>query len=267
MSKRLLPRWKAVARPLVGMLHLPALPGSPRHALSMDQIEQAVLRDAEALLGGGVHGLMMENFSDVPFFPGRVPAHTVSHMTALACAVKRQCNVPLGINVLRNDGLSALAVAHAAGADFIRVNVLCGARLADQGILQGVAHELLRYRAQLGADVKILADVNVKHSAPLGPYALQAEVQDTVERGLADALIVSGTGTGKAVDLEELKAVKAVAAGAPVFLGSGVSAQNVKSYLPYADGFIVGTSLKVGGKSTNPVDVQRAKELVQALSA
>ena len=265
MSSALLHGWSQVAKPLVGMLHLPALPGSPRHALPMDQIERAVLRDADALLEGGIHGLLIENFSDVPFYPDRVPAHTISHMTALACAVKRRFNAPLGINVLRNDGLSALAVAHAAGAQFIRVNVLCGARVADQGILQGIAHDLLRYRAQLRADVKIFADVNVKHSAPLGPYSPQAEVQDTIERGLADALIVSGVGTGKAVDLDELKGVKAAAGRTPVFLGSGVGAQNVKAYLPHADGFIVGTSLKVDGVSTHPVDVHRVKELVQAL--
>lgn len=265
MSAPLLQGWIQAAKPLVGMLHLPALPGSPRHALPMDQIERAVLRDAHALLEGGVHGLMIENFSDVPFYPDRVPAHTISHMTALACAVRRHFDVPLGINVLRNDGLSALAVAHAAGAQFIRVNVLCGARVADQGILQGIAHDLLRYRAQLRAEVKVFADVNVKHSAPLGPYALQAEVQDTIERGLADALIVSGVGTGRAVDLEELKGVKAAAGSAPVFLGSGVSAHNIGTYLPYADGFIVGTALKVDGVPTHPVDPKRVRELAQAL--
>ena len=109
---------------------------------------------------------MMENFGDVPFFPGRVPASVVAQMTAMACAVRDEVKLPLGINVLRNDGVSALAVAQAAGASFIRVNVLCGARVADQGLIQGIAHDLLRERAALGAaEIKIFADVDVKHSA------------------------------------------------------------------------------------------------------
>src|SRR4029453_4879166 len=129
-----------------GMLHLPALPGSPLYGGSLSAIREAMLRDAQLLAAGGVHGLMMENFGDVPFFPGRVPAHVVAHMTAIAADVRARVELPLGINVLRNDGLSALAVAHACGAQFIRVNVLCGVRVADQGLLHGIAHELLRER-------------------------------------------------------------------------------------------------------------------------
>src|SRR4051812_32156631 len=164
----LLPEWSNVSKPLVGMLHLPALPGAPRCEGGVRGIVDSVLRDADALAAGGVHGLMLENFGDVPFFPGRVPAHVVAHMTALAVAVRRRFDLPLGVNVLRNDGQSALAVAHAAGAQFVRVNVLCGARVADQGVLAAIAHDLLRDRAMLGAaGVKILADVDVKHSAPL----------------------------------------------------------------------------------------------------
>src|SRR3954466_9139642 len=151
----LLAQWSSVRKPVIGMLHLPPLPGSPRYARAPggDAIRELVLRDAEALAGGGVHGLMLENFGDVPFYPGRVPAHTVAAMTAIAAEVRRQFpELPLGINVLRNDGQSALAIATAVGAQYVRVNILCGARLADQGILQGIAHELLRERAMLRAE-------------------------------------------------------------------------------------------------------------------
>ena len=145
--------WKNVRKPVIGMLHLPALPGSPLYGGSLTSIRDAMLRDAQLLAEGGVNGLMIENFGDTPFFPGRVPAHVVAHLTAIAGEVRRCVpNLPLGINVLRNDGLSALAVAHAVGADYIRVNVLCGARVADQGLLQGIAHELLRLRAELKAE-------------------------------------------------------------------------------------------------------------------
>ena len=265
--KPLLDAWSGVSKPVVGMLHLAALPGAPLYGGSMASIREAVLRDAQALAEGGVHGLMMENFGDTPFYPGRVPAHVVATMTALAAEVKRAVpKLPLGINVLRNDGLSALSIAQAVGAQFIRVNVLCGARVADQGLLQGIAHDLLRLRAELKAQaIRIFADVDVKHSAALAPRAIEDEVDDTLQRGLADALIVSGAGTGKATDPEKVRLVKAAAKDAPVFLGSGVTPNALPRLLPHADGFIIGTYLKKDGVASNAVDVNRVRELVKVL--
>ena len=254
---------------VIGMLHLPALPGAPRFGGDLGAVREAVLRDAEALAAGGVDGLMLENFGDVPFYPGRVPAHVVAQMTAIASEVRRRApTLPLGINVLRNDGQSALAVAHAAGAQFIRVNVLCGARVADQGILQGIAHDLLRDRKTLGAEnVRVFADVDVKHSAPLGAArSLADEVADTVHRGLADAVIVSGSGTGKATDPGHVRAVKAAAGQVPVYVGSGVTAETVGQFLPHADGFIVGTAFKRGGLASEPVEVERVHEFMRRLT-
>src|SRR5688572_6924745 len=149
----ILPTWSGVKKVVIGMLHLPALPGSPRYGGGdMDTMIERVFRDAEALADGGVHGLMLENFGDVPFYPGRVPAHVVAHMTAIAAAVREQFpEQPLGINVLRNDGQGALAIAAAVGGAFVRVNVLCGVRVADQGLIHGIAHELMRDRVALGA--------------------------------------------------------------------------------------------------------------------
>jgi membrane complex biogenesis BtpA family protein len=233
-----------------------------------------VLRDADALAGGGVDGLMLENFGDTPFYPGRVPAHVVAAMTAIAAAVRERFpELPLGINVLRNDGRSALGVAAAVGAHFIRVNVLCGARVADQGILQGIAHDLLRDRATLRAqEVKILADVDVKHSVPLGATSensLESEVEDTLVRGLADALVVSGTGTGKATNPAHVGRVKRAAGTlsanrALVFVGSGIDERTAEAYRDHADGFIVGTAFKRDGKASNPVDPDRVGRLVSA---
>ena len=266
----LLPQWSSIPKPVVGMLHLAPLPGSPRCTKDLAAILEAALADADTLAFGGVHGLMLENFGDVPFYPGRVPAYVVAQMTFLARSVKRRFpDLPLGINVLRNDGRSALAVAHACGANFIRVNVLCGARVADQGILRGIAHELMRDRAGLGARdaIKVLADVDVKHSAPLGaPRALADEVDDTIARGLADGVIVSGAGTGKGTDPHHVAAVRAAAAGrVAVFAGSGVSPDALGALLPHADGFIVGTSLKRDGRVDNPIDVARVRALVGAV--
>jgi len=223
--------------------------------------------DAEALATGGVHGLMLENFGDVPFLPGRVPAHVVAQMTALASEMRRRFDLPLGINILRNDGCSALAVAQAVGADFIRVNILCGARVTDQGIIQGIAHDLLRQRAMLGAEnIKILADVDVKHSAPLALRAIEDEVDDMIHRGLADALIVSGAGTGKPTDPNQVQRVKVAAKETPVLVGSGVDLASLASLLPHCDGLIVGSSLKSDGLAHNPVDISRVREFIRAIN-
>jgi hypothetical protein len=209
---------------------------------------------------------MLENFGDVPFYPGRVPSHVVAHITSLAADVRRATDLPLGINVLRNDGLSALAVAAAVGGSFIRVNVLCGARVTDQGLIQGIAHDLLRERALLHADqVKIFADVDVKHSAPLALRPLQDEVDDLIERALADALIVSGAGTGKPTDPSKAKLVKQSARQTPVLIGSGITPDTVQSFRDAADGFIVGTSLKRDGIGSNPVDISRVKQLLSRI--
>lgn len=266
MIELLHPYWQAKSKILIGMLHLPALPGAPGFRGNLNAIRDALLRDAESLSTGGVHGLMMENFGDVPFYPGRVPPHVVAHMTALAAAVRQTVDLPLGINVLRNDGLSALAIAAAAGASFIRVNVLCGARVTDQGIIQGIAHDLLRERTLLRADhVKIFADVDVKHSAALAQRSLPDEVDDLIERALADAVIVSGAGTGKATDPAKAKQVKHAAGQTPVFIGSGITAETIDSFCDSADGFIVGTSLKRDALWSNPVDISRVKSLLSHL--
>lgn len=249
------------------MLHLEALPGSPRFGGNLAAVREALLSDADALASGGVHGFMLENFGDTPFFPGRVPAHVVAHMTALAAEVRRRFDLPMGINVLRNDGRSGLAIAHAVGAQYIRVNVLSGARVADQGVLEGVGHDLLRDRMLLGAvDVKIIADVDVKHATPLGvPRPLEHEVHDAIERGMADAVAVSGTGTGRPTSIEDVKRAKSAAGSAHIFIGSGVTPQSLSDLAPYADAFIVGTYFKMNGAHDGRIDAGRVREFMSYL--
>ncbi|MFH1748413.1 MAG: BtpA/SgcQ family protein [Planctomycetota bacterium] len=267
MQRALLPAWEQIPTPIVGMLHLPPLPGAPRHAGDAASIINFVMHDAEALVAGGVDGLLMENYGDTPFTRLRVPAGVVAYMTKLAAEVRRRFNVPLGINVLRNDGCSALAIAAAVGAEFIRVNVLCGARLTDQGLIQGIAYDLLRERRVLGAEaIRIFADINVKHSSPLGPpRALADETRDAIERGGADALIASGASTGHPTDIKELTEIKAVAGHTPVFVGSGVTTDTVRDYGTIVDGFIIGTAFKIDDVSTNPVERARVQDVVQRL--
>ncbi|MFQ5807691.1 MAG: BtpA/SgcQ family protein [Phycisphaerae bacterium] len=267
MAKPLLAAWTDVSKPVVGMLHLPPLPGAPGFAGDVAAIRSRTLSDAAALVAGGADGLLLENYGDTPFYPERVPPCVVAQMTRIACEIRPRFELPLGINVLRNDGCSALAIAHAVGASFIRVNVLCGARLTDQGIVQGVAHELLRQRVLLGArDIRILADLSVKHSASLGPpRPISLEVGDLLQRGGADAVIVSGESTGQAAEVSEVGQVKAAAGNTPVWVGSGVSVETIGAFLSVADGVIVGTSLKVDGVATNPVDPKRVSALIRAV--
>ncbi len=244
---------------------MPALPGSPRNELGFDQISDWVLKDAEALATGGVDALIVENFGDMPFFPQRVPAHTVAFMTVLAGEVRRGSNLPLGINILRNDAASAVAVGCAVSAEFIRVNIHTGARVTDQGLIEGTAHETLRYRKLLGSDIKIFADVDVKHSAPFAARPLQAEVEEVVSRGCADAVIVTGAATGKQAALEDLKIAKQAAGTAPVYAGSGVDAANVGAISKIVDGVIVGTAFKRNGVTTNPVELNRVRAFIEAV--
>jgi membrane complex biogenesis BtpA family protein len=249
---------------IVGMLHLPPLPGSPENRLDLNAIIEWILRDADALTRGGIDALMLENFGDSPFYPYRVPAHTVAYMTAIGREVKRASGLPIGINVLRNDAESAIAVASAVGADFIRVNVHVGARVTDQGIIQGMAHETLRYRKLLGSTLRILADIDVKHSAPVTSRPLKDEVEEVLSRGGADAVIVTGSATGKQTAIEDLKIAKEAAGESLVFAGSGVDAHNVGTILRFADGAIVGTAFKRDGVTTNPVDPARVSAFMKA---
>jgi membrane complex biogenesis BtpA family protein len=262
-----LPVWKDVPLAVIGMIHLPPLPGSPLSTLPLAGVRDWALRDAEALLRGGVHGLMIENFGDTPFYPTQVPAATIAQMTWVLTEIKRLAGqVPCGVNVLRNDSLAALSVAAAAGGEFIRVNVLSGARVTDQGIIAGAAHELLRERKRLSAEgIQIWADVDVKHSAPLAPRPLGDEVADLVHRAHADAVIVTGRSTGAATSAEDLQTVATAAEGKPVIVGSGVNAASIASFRASASAVIVGSALKREGKAANEVESQRAADLLQAI--
>jgi hypothetical protein len=254
------------------MVHLPPLPGAPRYDPEggRERLHEVARRDAERLAAGGVDAMMVENFGDAPFLPDDVPKHVVAELTALARTVRDAAGLPTGVNVLRNDGAAAVAAAAAAGGDFVRVNVHVGARVADQGILEGKAHETTRLRERIDATgVRILADVDVKHSAPLADEAYEAEsLAESTERGLADAVVVSGTRTGRATAISDVeRAVERrddLGTGVPVFVGSGVTAGSVDDLLSVADGVIVGTALKEGGETTNPVSVGRVEELVAA---
>jgi uncharacterized protein len=251
---------------LIGVIHLRPLPGAPRSRGDLTSVIQLAVADAQAYERGGAHALFIENFGDVPFTKGNVGPETIATMTAASCAVAEKTKLPIGFNVLRNDACAALALCAACNGSFIRVNVHTGAMLTDQGLIEGNAFETLRYRQRVCPSALIFADVHVKHAVPLGDWSIEDSARDTVERGLADALIVSGTGTGMATNLSDVERVRAASPGARILLGSGATAANVRDYLPFADGFIVGTSLKVKGKLSNPVDPKRVAAFARAIT-
>jgi len=250
---------------LIGVVHLQPLPGSPRWGGDLGKVIRHAVEDARAYQRGGAHGVIIENFGDIPFTKSSVGPETVAAMAAAARAIRAEVRLPLGFNVLRNDPRAALALCAACEGTFIRVNVHTGAMLTDQGLIEGNACETLRYRRQVCPGAQIFADVHVKHAVPLGDWSLGDSARDAVQRGLADALIISGTGTGVAADAADLERVRVACPKTKLLVGSGLTAGNVREYLPLADGFIVGTSLKIGGNVTNRVDARRVAALVKAM--
>ena len=249
---------------LIGVVHLKPLPGSPRFTGKVENIIEFAVTDARAYERGGADAIIIENFGDSPFTKGSVAPETLTAMTAAGRAIRGVVKLTIGFNVLRNDARSALALCAACGGSFIRVNVHAGAMLTDQGIIEGDAYNTIRYRARISPNAMLLADVHVKHAVPLGNWSLEDAARDTLERGLADALIVSGTGTGVAADITDVERVRKACPKAKILLGSGVTVENGREFLRAADGAIVGSSLKQGGKLDNPVDPKRVAALAKA---
>lgn len=249
---------------LIGMVHLDPLLDK---GFALAAVEAKAVADAVVLKGAGFDAIVIENFGDTPFYPDVVPPHTIAAMTRCIMAVRHAVgDLPLGVNVLRNDARSALAIAAATDSQAIRVNVHSGAAVTDQGLVMGRAHETVRMRRTLAPDVRIWADVRVKHAAPLAERELTEEALELAERAEADALIVSGAKTGGPTDPARLKRVRE-AVHVPILVGSGATVDTLPVLLPVCDGIIVGSWLKVGGDVAAPVDPARAKAFVAAARA
>ena len=253
------------ASPIIGVVHLLPLPTSPRWGGSLKAVIDRAEQEATALASGGVDGVIVENFFDAPFPKDCVDPAIVSAMSLVVQRLTHLITLPIGINVLRNDARSAMAIASCVQAQFIRVNVLTGVMATDQGLIEGQAHQLLRYRRELGSDVKILADVLVKHARPLGSPNLTTAVKETIERGLADGVILSGWATGSPPSLEDLELASAAANGTPVFIGSGADWENIPQLIQAANGVIVSSSLKRRGRIEQPIDPIRVSQFVESM--
>lgn len=251
--------------PIIGVVHLLPLPTSPRWGGNLKAVISRAEQEATALSAGGVDGIIVENFFDAPFAKDQVDPAVVSAMTLIVDRLKGMVTLPIGINVLRNDARSAIAIATCVGVDFIRVNVLTGVMATDQGVIEGRAYELMRYRRELGSEVGILADVLVKHASPLGTTPnLTTAVQDTIQRGLADGIILSGFSTGNPPSKEDLEIARTAAGDTTIFVGSGANWENIPDLLSAADGAIVASSLKRNGKIEETIDPIRVSQFVEA---
>ena len=255
-------------RVVIGVVHLPALPGSPGYrGAAIDVLVDTALEDARRYARGGVHGLIVENHGDIPFAkPDDLGPETAAVMAVITDRVRREVGLPLGINVLANGASHALAVAQAGGAGFVRVNQWANAYVANEGILEGPAATATRYRAWLRAEaIRVFADVHVKHGAhAITADRSLAELTRDLEFFDADAVIVTGQRTGDGADLEELAAVRA-ATRLPLLVGSGVTPESVGATLEIADGVIVASALKQDGVWWNPVDEARVRGFMAAV--
>jgi len=251
-------------RTLIGMVHLLPLPGAPGWKGSMDEVLERATADARALATGGMDGVLVENFLDTPFLPGPVAPETVAAMARVVSAVVGEVEVPVGVNVLRNDARAALGVAAACGARFMRVNVHTGTMWTDQGRIEGRAADTLRARAALRSQVAILADVHVKHGTPPPGERLESAAADAWHRGLADALVVSGSATGEATAPDDLRRVRSAVPEAVILVGSGVTSGTVAEILDIADGAVVGTALTHENRAGTGIDTKRVRRLVAA---
>lgn len=256
-----------ISKPLIGMIHLPALPGSPSNTLSIAEILNFALKDLSALLAGGIHGVLVENHFDSPFLPYTVDALTISSMAIIVKEIADRSAVPVGVNILRNACLEATAVAACSSGDFIRCNFWTGSYVTDQGIINGCAHEVKRFQNIISKTSKcsvplIFADVHCKFSSPLSTRPLEFEVSDAFSRGKADAVIISGEKTGLPARIDDLTTLQKENLH-PIIIGSGVSESNINKLLPLADGAIIGTALKIDNQIDNAVDVTKVKKLVK----
>jgi membrane complex biogenesis BtpA family protein len=254
-------------KPVIGVIHVGALPGTPRGSRSVAELVTQANDEARVYRECGVDGVIIENMHDVPYLKGEVGPEIVAAMTAIGGEVKTECGLPVGIQILAGANIEAMAVAHAAGLDFIRAEGYAYAHVADEGIIEASAAKLLRYRKMIGAErVQVWTDVKKKHSA----HAITADVSlgqtaETVEFMGADCVIVTGSVTGEAPQVADVKEAKSHC-HLPVLLGSGISESNIEQFYNEADGFIIGTAFKVEGIWSNTIDPARVTRFLKTVA-
>lgn len=251
-----------------GMIHVPPISGSQNASKSFKEISDFCLQDAKILFENGIKCFFIENFGDAPFPKNKVEPHVIAALTTIINQLKSHFPTSrIGVNVLRNDALAALAIATITDCTAIRVNILTHARLTDQGIIEGCSYDLHRYKNQLNSVVEIWADVEVKHSYPLVEIPISEAILDMVERGGASKIIFTGSRTGSEVSLQTLQELVDAKIISPdnIVIGSGISEKNIETFLPYAKNFIVGSSLKLHNHIFKHIDPLKVSSLVSKI--
>lgn len=247
---------------IMGMVHLPPLPGSPNYGGNMSDVIEHALKDAETLANNGVNSMIIENLGDYPYYAETEECETVAAMTRVALEIRKRYDMPLGINILRNSWKAAMAVASLADCQYIRINVLTDAYVTDQGFINGSAHLLARYRKAISAEnVKIFADIYAKHGGPVVERDLSIVAGEMVHRGMADAVIISEGESAIAPSVDKIETVKNAVPDTPIFLGSGMSIKTA-DVLKHADGTVFGYGTKPSGDMNDPVDGPTVKAFV-----
>ncbi len=250
-------------KPVIGMIHVAALPGTPAGSLPMKEIIAPAVEEAALYRSCGLDGIIIENMHDVPYLRSRVGPEIVAAMSVIGREVKRAAGLPVGIQILAGANLEAMAAAFAAGLDFVRAEGYVFAHVADEGLIESSAAELLRYRRMIGAEnIQVWADVKKKHSS----HAITADIgiaamAEAVEFMRGDAVIITGSVTGDPADQAELASVRS-SCRLPIILGSGMTARNLENYFDLADGFIVGSYFKENGHWANRPDEERIRNLM-----
>ena len=256
-----------INKPVIGMIHVSALPGTPNYEGSIKQIIDLAKREALIYKENGIDAIAIENMHDVPYLKRTVGSEITSLMSVIGYEVKNLTKLPCGIQILAGANKDAIAAAHSGGLDFVRTEGFVFAHVADEGIIESDAGELLRYRKQIAAEnILIFTDIKKKHSS----HSITSDV-DIVETAkaaqffLSDGIIITGSSTGYEADIDEVKKVKDEIK-IPVIVGSGIATQNINKYLPIADAFIVGSSLKKEGSWVNEVDIERVKRFMKRVN-
>lgn len=263
MDRNSIPQAFGTFKPVVGMIHVAALPGTPGYGGDMEKIIAGAVNEARQYRDAGIDALAIENMHDRPYLKRAVGPEIVAAMAVIGHAVKQAAGLPTGIQILAGANQAALGAALAAGLDFARTEGFVFGHLADEGWIESDAGELLRYRRQIGADhIPLLTDIKKKHSSHA--ITMDIDISDTARAAeffQSDGIVITGSSTGRPAVIDEIVAVRE-AVDLPVFVGSGVTAENVSDYLPICDGLIVGSYLKVDGRWYNQPDSVRIDRLL-----
>jgi membrane complex biogenesis BtpA family protein len=250
--------------PVIGMVHMYALPGAPAFSGDLNDVIDRAVQDANTLAEGGVDALLVENFHDYPFYPVTIEPETVAAAAVVAREVRRQTELPIGINILRNSWKASLGIAAAVDAQFIRLNILTDASVTDQGIINSEAHLVARYKKHIGGEhILTLADLLTKHARPLVERPVPVIAADMLHRGGADAIILAGDDTSMPPSLDRLRQIKDAIADAPIILGSGMTAKHAATYAEVADGAVFGYGSKPNADMDLPASGEMTREFVQ----